>query len=185
MKQYHWNHQIVDLGRLQTGLGVIWSEPNTLLAITLSPDRTQLLKRSLPESIPGQLTQKSLPSILEEQLIQALHGEPVEWNWFPNLDSGTAFQQRIWQILEQCPHGDYWSYKELADRSGNSKAVRAVGSACGKNPFPLRIPCHRIVASNGTLGGFTGDLELKKWILQKETEHTFDVRFGTSDRALP
>lgn len=86
-----------------------------------------------------------------------------------NVDklSGTPFQKRVWKAIQKIPYGKTLTYKELAKKVGSPNAYRAVGSACGKNPLPIIIPCHRVVASNG-IGGFTGGLKLKKKLLKLE-----------------
>lgn len=90
--------------------------------------------------------------------------------WWPTLlPQGTAFQQRVWQALLQIPKGEVWSYGELAEFIGAPKgAARAVGSACGRNPIALFIPCHRVVRQNGGLGGFGWGLPVKRHLLKHE-----------------
>lgn len=81
---------------------------------------------------------------------------------------GTDFQQRIWQELQKIPYGQHISYSELAARVGNPNAVRAAGSACGKNPLPLIVPCHRVLRTGGALGGFAWGLDVKEQLLNLE-----------------
>ena len=80
----------------------------------------------------------------------------------------TAFTARVLAALRRIPHGDTITYGELARRMGVPRAARAVGSACGANPLPLFIPCHRVVAANGKLGGFSAGLGWKRFLLAKE-----------------
>ena len=82
--------------------------------------------------------------------------------------SGTPFQQRVWKELLRIPHGRTVSYKDVAVRIRNKKAVRAVGTANGKNPLCIIVPCHRVFAHNGSLGGYSGGLNLKKRLLNLE-----------------
>lgn len=82
--------------------------------------------------------------------------------------AGTAFQRTVWKRLQEIPYGETISYGELARRVGNPKASRAVGSANGKNPIPIVIPCHRVIASGGKLGGFGGGLPTKEALLALE-----------------
>jgi len=86
----------------------------------------------------------------------------------PLAPRGTAFQQRVWQMMRRIPYGETWSYAELARRTGN--VARAVGQACGANPIPIIIPCHRVLAENGHLGGFSavGGSDSKSWLLELE-----------------
>ena len=80
--------------------------------------------------------------------------------------AGTPFQKRVWEELLTIPWGDTLSYGELARRLGSSP--RAVGSAVGRNPISLLIPCHRVLGSNGSLTGYAGGLERKKFLLERE-----------------
>lgn len=81
---------------------------------------------------------------------------------------GTEFQCEVWRNLLKIPAGEVVTYAELARRSKRPKAVRAVGTACGANPVPILVPCHRVVGSNGGLGGFGGGLPTKKKLLKAE-----------------
>lgn len=81
---------------------------------------------------------------------------------------GTAFQQRVWTALRAVTAGTTTSYAELARRVGAPAAVRAVGAANGANPVAVVLPCHRIIGSNGSLTGYGGGLERKRWLLQHE-----------------
>ena len=81
---------------------------------------------------------------------------------------GTPFQRRVWSELEKIPYGVTISYGELASRIGNLHAVRAVGLANGRNPLSIIVPCHRVIGANGTLTGYGGGLERKRWLLDFE-----------------
>ncbi len=82
--------------------------------------------------------------------------------------SGTPFQKRVFLELLKIPHGSTVSYQELAKRVGNKKASRAVGNANGKNPIAIIIPCHRVIAKNGSIGGFSGGVDIKRKLLELE-----------------
>jgi len=82
--------------------------------------------------------------------------------------SGTPFQQAVWRAMLAIPYGRTAGYAAIAQRIGRPKAVRAVGTACGANPAPVLIPCHRVIASDGSLGGFGGGLALKRAMLAAE-----------------
>jgi methylated-DNA-[protein]-cysteine S-methyltransferase len=90
----------------------------------------------------------------------------------PLQPSGTEFQQRVWFALADIGYGTTESYGQLASRVGNPKACRAVGLANGRNPIPLVLPCHRVIGSNGSLTGYGGGLDLKKWLLDHEASGT-------------
>jgi methylated-DNA-[protein]-cysteine S-methyltransferase len=86
-----------------------------------------------------------------------------------NLE-GTEFQVKVWRAIAKIPKGEVRTYKELARIIKKPKAIRAVANACGKNPYPIKIPCHRAVGSNGYLGGYSakGGIKQKKSLLRKE-----------------
>src|SRR5579872_3947776 len=86
----------------------------------------------------------------------------------PLAPEGTPFQRAVWRQLQQIPYGQTISYGELARRVGNPKASRAVGSANGANPLPIVIPCHRVIAGDGSIGGFGGGLPTKESLLALE-----------------
>ena len=88
----------------------------------------------------------------------------------PPLDllSGTPLQKKVWAALQKIPCGKTETYSQIAASVGKPKAARAAGSACGANPIPLLIPCHRVVAASGKLGGFSGGLDWKKKLLARE-----------------
>jgi O-6-methylguanine DNA methyltransferase len=90
-----------------------------------------------------------------------------------DISAGTAFQQRVWLALQRIPLGQTKSYGEIAAEIGSPKAVRAVGGACGANPIPLLIPCHRVLAANDELGGFSGGLDWKLRLLAAEKRALF------------
>jgi O-6-methylguanine DNA methyltransferase len=84
------------------------------------------------------------------------------------LSNGTTFRRNVWNTLRKIACGQTKSYGEIARAVGKPKAVRAVGGACGANPIPVLIPCHRVVAANKKLGGFSGGLNWKRDLLARE-----------------
>jgi len=84
---------------------------------------------------------------------------------------GTPFERKVWSALAKIPYGQTRSYKEIAQAIGHPKAFRAVGNANGQNSIPLIIPCHRVIESNGGLGGFGHGLKVKKQLLDLERAH--------------
>jgi methylated-DNA-[protein]-cysteine S-methyltransferase len=91
--------------------------------------------------------------------------------------SGTDLQIMVWSELRQIPKGKTLTYTELAKRIGRPKAIRAVANACGKNPLPIIIPCHRIICSNGTLGGYSGPggIQKKRELLAQELQSIYSM----------
>ncbi len=99
------------------------------------------------------------------------YGERVSFSGVPlDLVCGTAFQQDVWRKLMEIPYGEVRSYGWVAREMGRPRAVRAVGGACGQNPLPPIVPCHRVVGSRGKLTGYSGPggISLKKRLLELE-----------------
>lgn len=114
--------------------------------------------------------QEETPQVLREcynQLDEYFKGSRREFT-FPYQFEGTGFQRTVWEALKEIPYAETGSYKHIALSIGNEKAIRAVGSANGKNKLSIVIPCHRIIGSNGTLTGYAGGLWRKEWLLQHE-----------------
>ncbi|MEI6605172.1 MAG: MGMT family protein [Verrucomicrobiota bacterium] len=99
----------------------------------------------------------------------ALSGAPLPPLPPLDLSAGTAFQQCVWRELQSIAPGQTRSYGQIAAGLGRPGACRAVGSACAANPLPLLIPCHRVLAAGGRIGGFSGGLAMKRHLLQAES----------------
>ena len=104
---------------------------------------------------------------IREQLKAYFEGELRDFA-LPLAMAGTPFQQQVWAGLRAIPFGETVSYAELAGRIGRPGASRAVGSANRRNPIAIVVPCHRVIAADGTLGGFGGGLDRKEWLLEHE-----------------
>ena len=105
-----------------------------------------------------------------QELMEYLTGKRSRFT-LPVAPTGTPFERRCWHALQQIPYGETRTYAEIARTVGNPKGYRAVGSANHKNPIPIIIPCHRVVASGGGLGGYGGGLDLKRRLLALEQAH--------------
>ena len=104
-----------------------------------------------------------------ELLDRYFAGKPLDVSEIPiQIDGGTPFQNSVWKTIQQIPYGKLGSYKWIAAQIGKPKAVRAVGNAVGANPISILIPCHRVIRSNGNLGGYGGGLERKRQLLALE-----------------
>jgi methylated-DNA-[protein]-cysteine S-methyltransferase len=108
------------------------------------------------------------PAELARQLKMYFAGKPVRFQFRLNSAAGTPFQRKVWRALQSIPRGQTRSYAWIARKIGNPGAARAVGTACGANPVPILVPCHRAIASDGSLGGFGGGLAMKKRLLRLE-----------------
>jgi methylated-DNA-[protein]-cysteine S-methyltransferase len=104
-----------------------------------------------------------------EQLRAYFAGELTEFD-LPLSPAGTEFQRRVWTGLQAIPYGETVSYGELARRVGNPTASRAVGLANGRNPIAIVVPCHRVIGSNGSMTGYGGGLDRKRFLLALEQE---------------
>ena len=130
------------------------------------------LKR-LREHFPGKIIKDDRKNgKVLSQLKKYLKGELKRFDC--RLDfRGTPFQKEVWAALGKIPYGQTRSYKEIARAIGNPKAFRAVGNANGENSIPLILPCHRVIESNGGLGGFGHGVKVKKQLLDFERAHGF------------
>jgi methylated-DNA-[protein]-cysteine S-methyltransferase len=117
------------------------------------------------------LAQRSDPFGLSAAIAGYFEGNVLVIDDLPVAFSGTAFQNKVWHALRAIPAGETLSYGALAQRIGEPKAVRAVGLANGSNPVGLIVPCHRVIGSDGSLTGYGGGLERKKWLLAHEARH--------------
>ncbi len=108
------------------------------------------------------------------QLAEYFTGERKTFD-LPLDPKGTVFQKRAWNVLRKIPYGKTISYTEEAKWMKNPLSVRAVGSANGKNPLPIIIPCHRVVAKDGGLGGYSGGLKCKAVLLHLEQKYSLDM----------
>lgn len=102
------------------------------------------------------------------QQLDAYFAGKLEQFDLPLKISGTPFQERVWKALCEIPFGQTWSYAQLARHIGNPKAVRAVGTANGRNPISIIVPCHRVIGAEGSLVGYGGGLDKKTFLLQLE-----------------
>ncbi len=145
--------------RSPIGLLHLYSEGDTLVGLSL---------------IPG--TQNSIATpARENEILQTTCSQLAEYfagtrkDFDINLKTnGTDFQKKAWSALRDIPYGETRSYAQQSHLMGRNKAVRAVGSANGKNPIIIVVPCHRVVRNNGSLGGYVGGLKVKEFLLQLE-----------------
>ena len=130
----------------------------------------------------------------KKQLIEYFQGKRKHFSIPLDLYQGTVFQKKAWQTLQQIPYGKTISYQRQAENAGCPKGYRAIGNANGKNPIPIIIPCHRVIAKNNlqqlsktkrakvNLGGFTGGITKKIFLLKLEkakdlsTDHSIDIK---------
>lgn len=161
----------VTLTSCQTSLGWIGiaGSPQGLLALTLpQPTRESALAPLLERWGQGEIENDSRLDNLKGKLQYYLAGERVVFDEPLDLSGATPFQRRVWLATREIPYGERRSYAQIARRVGSPQAAQAVGQALAANPLPLIIPCHRVVASSGDLGGFSGGPYLKRRLLEME-----------------
>lgn len=108
------------------------------------------------------------PESFKKQLTDYFSGGLRDFHQDIVFLEGTDFEKSVWLFLKEIPYGETRSYKWLAGKAGNPKAARAVGRALSRNPIPIVIPCHRIIESDGSLGGYSGGIDIKRRLLDLE-----------------
>ena len=142
--------------------------PIDRIRVSASDDRLVEVKLGAPD-LPDSRGTSTADDICQtaRKEIEAFLRAELERFTVPYRLIGTPFQRSVWKEMVRIPLGSTATYGQLARRLDDPGASRAVGVACGANPIPIIVPCHRVVASNG-LGGFSGGLERKKWLLKLE-----------------
>jgi methylated-DNA-[protein]-cysteine S-methyltransferase len=140
-----------------------------------------LLRRQYGEN-GSRLEPARNPNGLTHAIRSYFAGELKAIDILPVRTAGTPFQETVWRALREIPCGTTISYAELAERIGRPTAVRAVGLANGSNPVGVVVPCHRVIGSNGSLTGYGGGIERKRWLLEHENART--CRQGTTKAAI-
>lgn len=133
-------------------------------------------EKELPENGIDDYTPDVLVTCFK-QLDDYFNGKRHDFS-FPIEMEGTPFQTKVWNALTSIPYAETGSYKDIANNIGNEKAVRAVGSANGRNKLCIVIPCHRIIGANGTLTGYAGGLWRKEWLLSHEKKCKITIPSG-------
>jgi methylated-DNA-[protein]-cysteine S-methyltransferase len=150
-----------------------------LLGLKSGLRRTTLPEQS--ESAVREIFRDSLKNAVEspqhftdlvERFQAYFNGYRVEFPAELDFTGATRFQQSVWQAARLIPYGQTRSYGWVAAKAGNPEAARAAGQALGKNPLPIIVPCHRVLAANGGLGGFSWGLNMKRFLLRLEVKTT-------------
>ncbi len=149
-----------------------------LISLTLGPEAKSKLFDYLNRSYSSAEVKASQPALKDEinQLEEYFAGQRMTFDLDLTL-KGTDFQLQVWQMLETIPYGKTISYGDLAKMMDNPGGMRAVGAANGQNPIPIIVPCHRVIAADGSLGGFTGGLDIKRKLLDLEAQKTTPTLF--------
>jgi methylated-DNA-[protein]-cysteine S-methyltransferase len=161
------------LDRVETPIGVLLvvaDQEGNLRAVDWADYEERMLRLLRRHYGKGgfELEDARNPHGLSEVLQRYFAGELAAIDMLPVETGGTAFQREVWRALREIPCGDTVSYAELASRIGRPTAVRAVGLANGSNPVGIVVPCHRVIGANGSLTGYGGGIERKRWLLEHE-----------------
>jgi epoxyqueuosine reductase len=154
---------------LETPLGTMWAAASEkgLVQFNISTNKENFLKELKSRIKAEYVEDSSRFRALKAELDRYFNGERFIFEG-PFDMRGTSFQVEVWKAIHSIPYGKLTSYGGIAKQIGRPKAVRAVGNAVGDNPMGLIVPCHRVVSSNGGIGGFTGGLEWKRKLLTQE-----------------
>jgi O-6-methylguanine DNA methyltransferase len=169
----------------KTRLGDIWfaGTPKGLFCLNLGSVDTDALRvffagrRDVVLEEGGVTVEKAA-----REVIAYLEGKPRKFSVPLDLTGWSPFSRRVWRTTGRIPFGQVRSYAWVAERVGGPNFARAVGGALGLNPVPIIIPCHRVVAADGALGGFTGGLHIKRWLLEYEAGSQTLPMAGLRDR---
>jgi methylated-DNA-[protein]-cysteine S-methyltransferase len=140
-----------------------------LQRVTLPQPTEAVVRKLLGIDDRRDILSTSLYADLADRLQAYYRGHRVDFQDTLDLAAATAFQRSVWQATRPIPYGETRSYGWVAGQIGQPGALRAVGQALGRNPLPVIIPCHRVVGSNGEMGGFSGGLEMKRFLLRLES----------------
>ena len=138
--------------------------------MALGEEEGAIVRLYLPtDGVPRRMSRPTpLLEQAERQLQEYFRGERTAFD-LPLNPQGTPFQQKVWAALADIPCGQTRAYKDIAAAVDCPRGTRAVGQANSRNPIPILIPCHRVIAADGTLGGWRGDLQLKQALLDAES----------------
>lgn len=176
MDQFHSTFQTVYISSCDTPCGtiILGGVKDTLCLCGWQCRRDALaFCRRLQNRLSAVPKESETPVIVaaRSQIDQYFTGARTRFD-LPLTIAGTALQMQVWRELLTVPYGNTISYRELAERVGRPRAVRAVANAVGANPLSLFVPCHRVIGSDGTLTGYAGGLETKRYLLQLEQKIT-------------
>ena len=158
-------------------LGVLGSAKG-LLSTTLPQHSAEEALQRLGDDINQAVWAPRQFEDLIERLRIYFSGHRVAFPDELDLSIATPFQREVWEVTRLIPYGETRSYAWVAKQIKKPEAVRAVGQALGKNPLPIIIPCHRVITSDGKLGGFSEGLEMKRFLLRLETSAKFRLGEG-------
>lgn len=162
----------LSLERITTPIGemlIVSDQHGNLRAIDWAEYETRMQRfMRLHYGNAAKIDANTVPRALTDPIRSYFAGELTAIDELPVQTAGTPFQRAVWQALREIPSGRTLSYGQLAQRIGRPTAVRAVGLANGSNPIGVVVPCHRVIGANGSLTGYGGGIDRKRWLLQHE-----------------
>ncbi len=181
--------RLEDRTRSGTGRALHHTHPTTIGPLRLVSDGSSITGLHLAESTHPAVPEADWirdPAPFREavrQLDEYFAGDRRTFD-LPLAPRGTPFQEKVWAALRELPWGETASYAEIARRVGSPRGMRAVGGANGRNPIAILIPCHRVIAADGTLGGYGGGVERKRFLLELEGAIDGRAASGVSQKAV-
>jgi methylated-DNA-[protein]-cysteine S-methyltransferase len=162
---YSKYHGVLSQKQIVTAVGRLYLvvSDSTLLGIHWSEQPVAIISEAFKSSPKSRLLANTI-----KQLDQYFQGSRIAFD-IPIELRGTVLQQKVWRWLQRIPYGKTQSYKEVAIGIGSPKAARAVGTAIGRNPISIIVPCHRVISSSGALQGYAGGLKAKSLLLEIES----------------
>lgn len=160
----------LNLDRADSPLGkllLVW-EGEHLRALDFADYETRMTRLLQTHYGSYALTESAAPAAWHQALADYFAGDFAALDRISVATNGTDFQREVWSALRRIPAGQTRTYGELAAQINRSAAVRAVGTTNGANPIAIIVPCHRVIGANGTLTGYAGGLERKRWLLEHE-----------------
>ncbi len=159
------------LDRIETPVGtvlIVTDADGAVRALDFSDYEVRMMRLLTRHYGQVKLTSGAAPETVRAAVVAYFGGNARALDGLVVATGGTAFQREVWAALRAIPAGETRSYGQLAQAIGRPRAVRAVGLANGANPVGIIVPCHRVVGANGTLTGYAGGLERKRWLLAHE-----------------
>lgn len=165
--------EALNYDNVSTPLGLIYityfvkdgSNPSICLTAITFNKRDVFSQSNMSGAVP--VKKRPLPEEVIKEIKEYFDGERKRFNLSCCL-SGTDFENRVWRALEDIPYGETRTYKWIAEKAGSPKGERAAGQALSRNPLPIILPCHRVIQSDGKLGGYSSGIEIKRRLLELE-----------------
>jgi methylated-DNA-[protein]-cysteine S-methyltransferase len=164
MKHTHHHPVEIRVAKVDSPIGALLLYADMTGLVALDFPGAKPAKGSSPSTTADRGTLQAAASALRDYFGK---GKPLPRK-LAGRREGTPFQEKVWAAIARIPLGQTRSYGEIAEEVGHPRAARAVGSACGANPLPLFVPCHRVVASMGQIGGYAGKTHVKVMLLKME-----------------